>query len=113
MRNLADSLSSRRIFRTFARVLCALLISSGAIASSAFADGNVTTFNYTGAIQTFTVPYDGYYLISATGASGAAGFYTSGGAGARQSGVVHLRAGTILNIAVGGAGGRGEQTGGG
>src|SRR5947207_5329043 len=95
---------ARRISRTFARTLCALITSSGAIASSAFADGSGTTFNYTGTIQTFTVPQNGYYLISATGAIGAGGEGSGGGAGARAAGVVHLTGGTVLNVVVGGAG---------
>src|SRR3954470_21428212 len=102
MRNLADSLSSRRISTTFARALCALIISSVAIASRAFADGNSATFNYTGTIQTFTVPENGYYSISATGAVGGGSqsspgwVGSSGGAGARAAGIVHLTSGTVL-----------------
>lgn len=78
------------------------------------------TFTYTGSIVTWTVPADGTYTITATGAQGGQGRNLSfapvftGGRGARVGADIVLTAGTILQIAVGGQGGSSfSSTGGG
>lgn len=93
----------------------ALLILS--VAGPAFA---TTTFNYsgppqTGAVQTFTIPTTGLYLIVAYGASGAGDPYDSdsGGLGAEIGDTFNLTAGDVLQIDVGGSAGNGEYAGGG
>lgn len=67
------------------------------------------TFNYTGAIQTWIVPYDGIYEIEAYGAQGGnvgkeSPYLHEGGNGAYISGEFNLKAGNILYILVGGTG---------
>jgi hypothetical protein len=65
------------------------------------------TFNYTGAVQTFTAPVTGVYTIDAYGARGGnvTTYYTAnGGLGGRATGEISLNAGDVLNIYVGGAG---------
>ncbi len=75
-----------------------------------------TTFNYTGAVQTYTVPAGaGGVTIQANGAGGGSGGNDSngwggaGGAGARASGTYYAAPGTVLNIYVG-QGGRAGNT---
>jgi len=75
-----------------------------------------TTFNYTGALQTYTVPAGaGGVTIQAFGAGGGSGGNDSngwggaGGAGARATGTYYVAPGTVLNIAVG-QGGRAGNT---
>lgn len=75
-----------------------------------------TTFNYTGTIQTYTVPA-GVTSISID-AYGAQGGTTAGGLGARIYGELTVVPGTVLNIVVGGQGvtnncGGGPASGGG
>ena len=67
-----------------------------------------TTFNYTGAVQTYTVPAGaGGVTIQATGGGGGSGGNDSngwggaGGAGARATGTYYAAPGTVLNIYVG------------
>ncbi len=67
------------------------------------------TFNYSGAIQTWVVPYDGIYEIEAYGAQGGnvgkeSPYLHEGGNGAYISGEFNLKAGNILYILVGGTG---------
>ena len=69
------------------------------------------TFNYTGAMQTWTVPagvtsitIDAYGASGGTGASGT-GTGGAGGMGSRASGTLAVTPGQVLNIFVGGAGG--------
>jgi autotransporter-associated beta strand protein len=70
-----------------------------------------TSFNYTGALQTYTVTTTGAYDITVYGAQGGSagpsGIYL-GGFGAEVSGVVELAAGDVLSIVVGGEGGIGN-----
>ena len=66
-------------------------------------------FNYTGGIQTYTVPFTGNYLLDAYGAQGGAGGYggqanVPGGLGGRSYGYIYLTEGTVLYICVGGTG---------
>lgn len=75
-----------------------------------------TTFNYTGALQTYTVPAGaGGVVIQANGAGGgsggndANGWGGAGGAGARATGTYYIAPGTVLNVAVG-QGGRAGNT---
>lgn len=77
----------------------------------------VSNFGYTGGIQQYTVPFDGYYRLEVWGASGGAAHgesYTRGrvpdedvrgGYGGYASGYKYLSSGTLLYICVGGAGG--------
>ncbi len=62
------------------------------------------TFGYTGGVQTYTVAYNGYYTISATGGKG--GNYGSyvGGKGGYISGQYWLKKGDIVRVYVGGQG---------
>jgi hypothetical protein len=75
-----------------------------------------TTFNYTGALQTYTVPAGaGGVTIQANGAGGGSGGNDlngdggAGGAGARAVGTYYIAPGTVLNVAVG-QGGRAGNT---
>jgi hypothetical protein len=74
-------------------------------------------FTYTGSLVTFTVPTIGFYQILAFGAQGGnlnfAGVVGPGGRGAEIAGDFSLTAGEILEIAVGGYGGRAGGNGGG
>jgi hypothetical protein len=70
-----------------------------------------STFNTTGAIQTFTVPYSGYYDILSLGAKGGDGINNAfGGSGASVRGVVHLSAGDDVYVVVGMQGGSTAST---
>jgi uncharacterized repeat protein (TIGR01451 family) len=75
-----------------------------------------TTFNYTGALQTYTVPAGaGGVIIQANGAGGGSGGNDlngdggAGAAGARATGTYYIAPGTVLNVAVG-QGGRPGNT---
>ena len=63
------------------------------------------TFNYTGAVQTFTVPANGYYTLTCYGAQG--GTFTSnhGGYGGTSQLTYQLTQGDVLYLYVGGQGG--------
>jgi hypothetical protein len=75
---------------------------------TAFAQQVVTSFNYTGDVQTFTVPVTGKYKLEVWGSQGGndPAFPTTvfGGRGGYSKGEVTLTAGTILYIYVGGEG---------
>ncbi len=68
------------------------------------------TLVYTGSFVTDTIAATGYYDISAVGGSGGSaqgannGNSAAGGLGASVSGEIYLQAGSVLEIAVGGAG---------
>ena len=86
---------------------------SAAVAAAVFAamsqSANAGTLSYTGAIQQYTVTSSGTYHFSVAGAQGgASGDGDYGGDGALVSGDVHLTAGTVLDIVVGGQGGTGN-----
>ena len=52
------------------------------------------TFDYTGDVQTYTVPRTGYYYIEMAGAQGGSTPTNyEGGAGAKASGYINLKAG--------------------
>ncbi len=84
----------RTIQRAFLIILCA------ALPGKIFA--TTTTFNYTGAVQMYTVPA-GINSISVD-ARGARGGGSSGGNGGRVVANLAVTAGQVLNIFVGGAG---------
>ena len=61
-------------------------------------------YNYTGGVQTFTAPSDGWYFLEAWGASGAQyGTTKQSGRGGYSAGEIYLTAGTELSIFVGGS----------
>ena len=63
------------------------------------------TFDYTGDVQTYTVPRTGYYYIEMAGAQGGSTPTNyEGGAGAKASGYINLKAGEKLYFYVGGEG---------
>ena len=75
---------------------------------------DLTVFNYTGSIVTYTVPETGLYDIDAYGAEGGGDANTgAGGLGAEIGGDVMLTQGEVLSIAVGDAGSAGGGNGGG
>ena len=70
----------------------------------------VQTFKYTGDVQTYIVPKDGYYYVEAVGAAGGTDEFSynetlKSGYGAKTSGHIFLKAGEKLYIYVGGNGG--------
>ncbi len=72
------------------------------------------TYNYSGGMQTFTVPGGvSSVIIETWGAQGGAGSGTSGGYGAYIKGTFSVSPGQVLKILVGGQGGGGLQGGGG
>ncbi|MFZ4708199.1 MAG: GEVED domain-containing protein, partial [Bacteroidales bacterium] len=71
------------------------------------------TFDYSGSIVPFTVPFGVYSIVvEAKGAQGGAGT-SAGGLGAYIKGAISVTSGQVLNILVGGQGGNGTQGGGG
>ncbi len=73
-----------------------------------------TPFGFVGSqFQSYTVPATGWYFLDAQGAQGGAASNGShqGGKGARMQGYAYLQQGTVLRIAVGGAGGVGQNDG--
>ena len=66
---------------------------------------NKQTFNYTGAVQSYTAPVTGTYTLEAWGAEGGLGYSLSdGGNGAYATGKVNLSQGETIYIYVGQAG---------
>ena len=63
------------------------------------------TFNYTGAVQTFTVPATGYYTLECYGAQGGFSSNGLGGKGGSSQLTYPLTQGDVLYIYVGGQGG--------
>jgi MYXO-CTERM domain-containing protein len=89
---------------------------AAALATAAPAAAAPITFNFTGAIVTWTATETGTYEIVAIGAQGGAGttFQSfAGGRGALIGGFFDLVAGTELQLAVGGMGASGLSNGGG
>ena len=70
-----------------------------------YADGYVWNFNYTGNVQSFTVPCDGYYKLETWGAQGGSRSSFVGGGGGYSVGDYASINGSILYVYVGGAGG--------
>ena len=64
----------------------------------------VTTFNYTGSVQSFTAPYSATYKLECWGAQGGTGESFGISNGGYVSGTLTLAAGTTLSIYVGGKG---------
>jgi len=63
---------------------------------------STSSFNYTGSIQTFTVPAGVTSIeIDARGAQGSNGFTGAGGLGARMTGTFAVTPGQVINILVG------------
>src|SRR5438045_3388578 len=97
-----------------------ILLSAAAALALAHSAVAATTFNYSGAIDSWTVPTTGFYQILAWGAQGSnwpdsANLFPvgTGGRGAEVGGDVFLTAGATLFIVVGGVGRGGGDTGGG
>ena len=65
--------------------------------------GGSQTFNYTGAVQTFTAPVSGTYTLEVWGAKGGGGVncYGVGGKGGYSKGNIILNAGQTVYVAVG------------
>lgn len=61
------------------------------------------TFNYTGAVQTFTPQYTGFYFIEAWGGAGGKDA-TAGGAGGYVKAHIYLEAGKTIYVSCGGKG---------
>lgn len=94
----------------------------GVAASGSVANAVPITFNYPGSLVDFTVPATGTYQILAFGAQGGDGrlvnflgqtIVNPGGDGAEIGGTFSLTVGEVLQIAVGGSGGDGVNSGGG
>lgn len=70
-------------------------------------NGEVKTFGYTGAIQTFTIPHNGLYKLECSGAGNSNNAYDSTGTavGGYVSGYKQFRKGDVLYICVGGSAG--------
>lgn len=64
--------------------------------------GELINFSYTGGIQTWVVPYSGWYRIAATGASGMQNQYCGSGYGGLTVGWIYLVKGDTYYIGVGG-----------
>ncbi|MDM5291737.1 glycine rich domain-containing protein [Peribacillus simplex] len=78
--------------------------------SSAYADSNSWDFQYTGNVQSFTVPYTGTYKLDTWGAQGGndtlnlSFTYHQGGLGGYAEGEVSLTKGETISVVVGGQG---------
>jgi hypothetical protein len=84
-------------FRFLFCLLAALLV------NTEFTAQTVQTFNYTGNVQTFTVPACvSQITVDLRGAAGGAGAYGAGGLGGRLYAVYPVTPGQVLNIYVGG-----------
>src|SRR5579875_2044265 len=88
----------------------ALLAGSSALALmiGGLAGAEATTFNYTGAIQTYLVPHTGDYRFVIDGGAGGLG-----GLGASIGGEINLHGGTLLDIVAAGMGQPSYGSGGG
>lgn len=67
-----------------------------------------SSYSYTGSVKAFTAPVDGWYKIECWGAGGGSTPMGSA-AGGYASGEIHLPAGTVLYVVVGGSGSGGIQ----
>lgn len=105
MKNIRKGYNKQRYIQKFVISLLAIaLLTSGISWQSITADAAETSwnFNYTGGIQTFSVPYSGQYYVELYGASGG-GIDSSyrGGFGGVTTGYVNLAAGDLVYIGVG------------
>jgi hypothetical protein len=81
-------------------------------AGSAMISGPYTPFFFQGnSFRTFTVSTDGWYILDVSGGQGGPAGNYSGGYGARMRTSTYLSAGTILKLAIGGAGKAGQNDG--
>ena len=67
-----------------------------------FEASNSTIFPYTGSVQTYTIPQNGFYRLEAYGAQGGDSNGYSGGKGGYTAGVKYFTAGEVLKVYVGG-----------
>ena len=88
----------------FNLMLGASTVALSSLAAFTAANATPVTFSYTGSIVDWTVTTSGVYDLLAFGAQGGRGIGQSGGLGAEMGGDVHLTAGDVLAIAVGGMG---------
>ena len=65
------------------------------------------TFSYSGSMRQYTVPYTGFYTLSAYGAQGQGWQDIPGGLGGSAEGKFYLKKGDVLSILAGGTGGYG------
>lgn len=86
-----------------AAISSALMFSTNAITAKA-AD-NEWTYNYTGGVQSWTVPYNGKYMLEVWGAQGGNDTHNSGGLGGYGCGKIALNEGDVLYIVIGGTNG--------
>ena len=61
-------------------------------------------YAYTGSVQTFTAPVDGYYIVDCVGSRGGGSNGIDYGKGGHATGTVHFEAGRKLYVYVGGIG---------
>ena len=59
------------------------------------------SFGYSGASQTYTVPYSGYYTLTLNGAQGGNYDTFTGGLGGRTTATIYLKAGEVLTYNIG------------
>ncbi len=86
-----------------AAISSALMFSTNAITAKA-AD-NEWTYSYTGGVQSWTVPYNGKYMLEVWGAQGGNDTHNSGGLGGYGWGKIALNEGDVLYIVIGGTNG--------
>src|SRR5882724_4037780 len=104
-KSLPDAPNQQRETRMKLHLLAGTSLLALAAAAPA---ARATTFTYTGAVQSFIAPTtDTYHIVAFGGQGGAGGEGGVGGMGAEIGGDFSLTAGGVLNIYVGGAGGRG------
>jgi len=73
-------------------------------ATCAYSSGHTWTYDYTGGIQSFTVPCGGVYTLEVWGAQGGTGRGNAGGYGGYSSGSTNLIKNQTILIGVGGKG---------
>lgn len=103
--------------KNYKNLLKAALLSGLTFGSAFVSNAQVTTFDYTGTIQTYTVPVGVYTLeIESVGAGGGQGVAANSGVagkGARMIGTFNVVPGQVLNILVGQQGFGANYVGGG
>jgi uncharacterized repeat protein (TIGR01451 family) len=109
---LTSQFNVLRLVQSCARQLLCVLIAIFSIAFMSTSALAQTTFSYTGALQTYTVPAGAVGVLIVAkgagggggGADGGTGLGGKGGAGASATGTFLATPGTVLNVAVGGGG---------